>query len=271
MQTPTVLITGASSGIGLELTRLCAAQGYDLIIVARSREKLERLAEVLRSQAASILVLEKDLSQPNAGHELYQAIRQQGRTVDILINDAGYGLHGRFMEIDIAQQLNMMQLNMLTLTELTYLVLQDMQARRWGRILNLGSVASFVPVPMFNAYSATKAFVLSFTTALTTELMGYGDIHVTALCPGPTKTRFAENSRMDRIDDFNRFAATPQNVARAGWQGLLKKKNIVVTGGLFRFGLFLNWLAPRWLVQKVLGLGLLDSAGEEMGGADGPA
>nr|WP_183604417.1 SDR family oxidoreductase [Paenibacillus phyllosphaerae] len=250
----TVLITGASSGIGYELAKLFAQDHYRLILVARNRQRLEQIREELLHWTQDIAVIEKDLSRAGAAEEVYREVRAQEREVQVLVNNAGFGLTGHFAELPIASQLQMIQLNIAALTELTHLFAQDMIAGRYGRILNVGSVASFVATPSMSVYAATKAYVLSFSESLGSELRRRGDITVTALCPGPTKTNFAKAAQMGELETwFNKVSMSPEAVARAGYNGLKARKAVVIPGGsngLMTFGL--RFIPRRW-VQRAAG------------------
>src|SRR5512145_187300 len=178
----TALITGASTGIGYELSNLFAHDGYDLVLVARNKPKLEQMArEFQQTYGSSVTVLAKDLSTPTAADEIFAEL--QSVAIDVLINNAGAGVHGLFSETDLAQEMQIIHLNLVSLTRLTKLFLTGMLVRGQGRILNVGSTGSFVPGPLNAVYCATKAYVLSFSDALAEELSGTG-ISVTALCPG---------------------------------------------------------------------------------------
>ncbi|WP_128546966.1 SDR family NAD(P)-dependent oxidoreductase [Larkinella soli] len=229
----TALITGASGGIGLELARLFAQDGYDLILVARSDDKLQQLAQELRESHGNlnVTVIPKDLSQENSGRELYQEVQQRSVFVNVLVNDAGVGHYGAFAtETDWEKESAMIRLNMVSLTELTKLFLFDMVARKEGRILNLASMTSLVPSPLMAVYSGTKAYVYQFTQALANELKD-SPVTITALLPNATATDFfnkagAQNARVtEQLDD-------PVQVARAGYEALMKGRTKVVPGGL---------------------------------------
>ena len=190
MSKETALVTGASSGIGLELARLFAADKSNLILVARSRDKLERLAEELqRDHNADVVVLPKDLTDPSAPRAIFDQLTGQNIDVDVVVNNAGFGSVGSVADLPLDRQLNMIQVNVTTLTYLTRLFLPGMIERGRGGILNVGSTAGFQPGPNMAVYYATKAFVLSFTEALAEELAGL-EINVTCLAPGATENRF---------------------------------------------------------------------------------
>lgn len=253
MRKYSALITGASSGIGYEFAKILAKEKIDLILVARNRQRLEEIRDELSSYHVCITLIDKDLSQPNSAEDVYHEVKKQGKHVDILINGAGVGRLGRFIELDLQQQLQMMQLNMTTLTQLTHLFLQDMVKRNFGRIINVASIASFVSTPLLSVYAATKAYVLSFSESLNTELKGKGDFMVTALCPGPTKTNFARAAQMGDIEDiYHRFSISPSVVAEAGYQALGKKKSIVMPEKKLSISIFATRFLPRKWIQDTL-------------------
>ncbi|MEL6383145.1 MAG: SDR family oxidoreductase, partial [Cyanobacteria bacterium J06626_18] len=186
----TALVTGASSGIGAVFAEQLASRKHDLILVARSQDKLQAIADKLSQQhSIQATVIVQDLTEPNAGKTVFTHVQQQGITVDLLINNAGFGTYGEFADGVLDTHLNMIQLNVVALTELTHLYLPQMRSRRSGSIINIGSTASFQPIPYFAVYAATKAFVLSFSEALWQECKPY-NVKVLAVCPGPTETEF---------------------------------------------------------------------------------
>jgi short-subunit dehydrogenase len=221
---PTTLITGASSGIGLELARIFAQNGHSLILAARNQKRLEEIAAVLKSVPVQIVA--KDLSRIGAAEELFQVAPK----CDILVNNAGYGVYGKFAETPLADELGMMQLNMRTLVILTKLYLPAMIAARNGRIMNVASTAAFQPGPLMAIYFATKAFVLSFSEAIANELKGTG-VTVTALCPGPTATGFQERGKMENSGLVKgKKIMDGRTVAEAGYRALMAGKTIEIPG-----------------------------------------
>ncbi|MBP3952502.1 SDR family NAD(P)-dependent oxidoreductase [Bacillus suaedae] len=249
----TVLLTGASSGIGYELAKIFAENRYDLILVARSQEKLEQIKVELSKPGIEIITIVKDLSISETPFEVYEELKERGTKVDILINNAGYGMSGQFVDLALDDQLNMMQLNMISLTTLTHLFVQDMVKNKFGRIMNVGSVASFFSVPNMSVYGASKAFVLSFSESLNTELKHKGDIKVTALCPGPTKTNFAEVAKVKSVEQFNRSGMTAKDVALSGYKAMLKGEPVVVPGFTFKVAARSMQLLPRKWLQSLIG------------------
>jgi short-subunit dehydrogenase len=223
------LITGASTGIGRQFAEIHADRGGDLIVVARNRDKLESLkAEVESKHSVQVAVIAKDLSQRESAQQLYHEVKGAGIEVDYLINNAGFGGHGKFHEQAWADSLAMIQLNLVTLAELCRLFLPDFVARSHGRILNVSSTASLVPGPLHAVYYATKAYVTSFSNALAEELHDTS-VTVTALLPGPTETEFARTSRMEQTDLFAK-TASPKLVALDGYDGMLAGKLNVISG-----------------------------------------
>jgi short-subunit dehydrogenase len=230
MPNEVVLITGASSGIGLELAKKFAADGSELILVARRTERLKELASELQEKHGTVAtVLTFDLTIPGAAQELMLQIGQLGKNVDVLVNNAGFGQLGEFGDIPLDRQLDMIQLNISAVVALTHLCLPGMKSRRRGAILNIGSTASFQPGPHVAVYYATKAFVLSFSEALWKELRKSG-VSVTCLCPGPTKTEFGDHSAMHDTPVFKHNAMNVKDVVNAGYRGLRRKKRLVIPG-----------------------------------------
>jgi len=226
----TVLITGASSGIGLELAKCFAADHATLVLVARTTAALETLAaELRRDHTIEVHVITADLSQPGALQAIVAQTGRAGLTVDVLVNNAGFGLHGSFAELPLGRQLEMIQLNIAALVELTGHFLPGMQERRSGGILNVGSVAGFLPGPNMAVYYATKAFVLSFSEALHEEMRGTG-VHVTNLCPGPTESNFSQVARMHRTRTASVKKMSAAQVAQIGYQDFRRQRCLSVPG-----------------------------------------
>ncbi|AXT20302.1 SDR family NAD(P)-dependent oxidoreductase [Flavobacteriaceae bacterium AU392] len=226
------LITGASSGIGVEFARIHAEKKGDLIIVARRREKLESLKiELEEKHQIKVKVIAKDLTQINAPKEIYDEVNNLGIEIDYLINNAGFGGHGKFYEREWENDLQMINLNIVALTALTRFFLPDLVKRNKGKILNVSSTASLMAGPLQAVYFATKAYVTSFSNAIAEELHDT-NITVTALLPGATETEFARTSGMDKTDLFNK-TVSPYDIAKAGYDGMLNKKLNVISGLTF--------------------------------------
>lgn len=248
--TETVLITGASSGIGLELAKCFAADGCRLILVARNTEALEKLAEELRREnGIEAIVLTADLSLPETPKQIVEKLSAQKKSVDILVNNAGFGLQGAFAELPLRRQLEMLQVNVTALTELTGLFLPGMIERQGGGILNVGSVAGFLPGPNMAVYYATKAYVLSFTEALAGELAGTC-LTLTVLCPGPTATNFSQVARGQKVRRIQTSKMSAEAVARCGHRAYRNGKVLAVPGLGNQFLIFLTRIMPRWVIRK---------------------
>ena len=255
----TALITGASSGIGLELSRLFAADGIDLVLVARDRARLEELAAQLRQDHGVAVRCEaRDLSEPGSAARLWNDLDSASVTVDILVNNAGLGMYGALESQDPEALERMVQLNVATVTTLSRLAIPGMRARGWGRILNVGSVVGYQPAgPRMAAYYASKAFVVSFSKALAIELEGTG-VSVTALSPGLTASRFEERSGASESVMFRwspRMSAAA--VAAAGYAGMMKGRKVVIPGLFPKLLAIAGELPPRWIALQVNRLLLL--------------
>ena len=248
----TALVTGASGGIGEELARLFAADGHDLVLVARSRDRLARLAEELGGRhGVAARALASDLARPEAPREIFEELTAGGVTVDALVNNAGFGSYGLFAETDLKSELDLLQVNVVALTHLSKLFLPGMIARRRGYVMNVASTAAFQPGPLMAVYYASKAYVLSFSEALTNECGGTGVV-VSALCPGPTETGFVAAAGMGDSKLFERAVMDARTVAVEGYRGLLAGKAVVIPG--FRNNLLARsiGLFPRNLVTRVV-------------------
>ncbi|NJN46190.1 MAG: SDR family oxidoreductase [Candidatus Competibacteraceae bacterium] len=250
----TALITGASTGIGLELAKVFAAKKHDLVLVARSQNRLETLAEELRNeQGVQVTVIPADLTEPHTPQTLFETLQQQNIDVDILVNNAGVNFHGHFKDIALDNHLQLLQLNVIALTQLTHRFLVPMVERGQGRILNVASISAFQPVPTLSVYAATKAYVLSLTESLAVELRGTG-VSVTALCPGFTATTMldiesATSGHGTPIPDF--LISDPVNVAREGYAACLRGEPVHVSGLINKA--ITSWAKhqPRWLGRSV--------------------
>jgi hypothetical protein len=250
----TVLVTGASSGIGLELARCFAADGSRLVLVARNTTALEKLAEELcRDYKVEVIVLTADLSLPETPKKIFSELKGRGIVVDVLVNNAGFGAHGLFSKLPQQRQLEMIQVNVTALTELTGLFLPGMVERHCGGVLNVASVAGFVPGPGMAVYYATKAFVLSFSEALAGEFSGTG-VKVMALCPGPTGTNFGKVARFNDNNNSARLvrvaSMTAEEVAVKGHRAFRGGRVVAVSGWKNRLLVLLIRLTPRLLVRR---------------------
>lgn len=246
----TALITGASSGIGYELSKLFAADGYDLVLVARNEQKLNQLAAELHSaHGVDALVLPQDLGNPATPQKIYDALQSRSLTIDALVNNAGFSNYGPFAETDLAGELNMLQVNLVALTHLTKLFLPGMVERGQGCILNIGSTASFQPTPLVTVYGASKSYVLHFSEAIAEELTGTG-VTVTALCPGATRTGFQARAGVGKARLASSGLMSAEQVARIGYRALMRGKRVVVPGLYNSLMAFLVRFTPRPVVTR---------------------
>ena len=247
----TTLITGASSGIGEAFARKLAARGHNLLLVARSEDKLINLCNELgRINGTRAQYVALDLSEPDAPARLFEETRKRDLQIDFLINNAGFGSMGDFAKLDLERELNMIDLNIRSLVELTHRFLQPMRERKSGRIINVASTAGFQGVPFMATYAATKAFVLSFSEALWEENRPYG-IGVMALCPGVTETNFFEASRMQRPPA--RISQTPEEVVETALRAVKRGKSSVISGWTNFFMIETERLVPRSLILRAAG------------------
>jgi len=247
----TTLITGASSGIGEVFERKLAARGRNVLLVARSEDKLITLCNELgRSNSIRAQYVALDLSEPDAAERLFAEAEKRSLTIDLLINNAGFGSMGEFSQLDLARELNMIDLNIKSLVELTYKFLTPMRERKQGAIINVASTAGFQAVPFMATYAATKAFVLSFSEALWEENRPFG-IKVMALCPGVTETNFFEAARGKKPPA--RVSQTPEEVVDTALKGLDRGKSHIISGWTNFFMTQSERLAPRSLVTRVAG------------------
>jgi len=241
----TVLITGATSGIGYELAKLFAKDKFNLVIVGRHEETLEGVAEYFQYLGSPrVTIIAKDLSRPGTAMEVYELTLSQGIHVDILVNDAGAGVYGLFSETDIDKELAIIQLNIVALVHLTKLYLRDMLSMRKGRILQLASVSSYQPTPFLSVYAASKAFVLSFTDSLINETEGTG-VTVTALIPGATDTDFFRKAHAEHTKAARNDPAPASEVAKVGYEALMKGKHHAVAGAAVQANVLLSNVLPN--------------------------
>jgi len=242
------LVTGASAGLGVEFARQLSKRGHRLVLVARRKERLEKLAKELGNARAVAI----DLSKANAAAKLIVDLEEKGEVVDLLVNNAGFGLIGRFAELDAKRLRQMIDLNVGVLTDLCRAVAPGMIERKSGGIINVASTAAFQPGPKMAVYFATKAFVLSFTEALHEELRPNG-IKVSCLCPGPTHTEFGEVAGFGGNGMFDHVAMGPVEVVEKGLAGLDKNRAVVVPGWMNKVTAASNRFAPRSVVRKIAG------------------
>jgi short-subunit dehydrogenase len=245
------LVTGASAGIGLELARVFAANQFSLVLLARSRDKLQDLARELKAAHESrVTVVPADLSDPNAPQAVFDTLKEAGIQIDVLVNNAGLLSEGRFSAIDLDEQLRLLQVNIVAMTALTRLFLEPMLERNRGRILNVASIAAFAPVPNLAVYAASKAYVLSFGEALSQEL-GSSKITVTTLCPGVTETGMVHGTNLGSMPRIMIMDA--QTVAREGYHACMAGRPVHVAG--IANELAVQWIKyqPSWLVRAVGG------------------
>jgi hypothetical protein len=250
--TELALVTGASSGIGLELARLFARDGTDLVLVARREDRLDALAaELAAAHGVAVHVLPQDLAAPGAAAAILEWLEHRELSVDVLVNNAGFGLNGPFLDLDLPRQLAMIQVNVTSLVALTGSLLPGMIARRRGGILNVGSIAGFQPGPLMATYYATKAFVVSFTEALHEEVRGRG-VRITCLAPGPVATEFMDIAGMAETRIFSLAATRAVPVARAGYKAFRKGRPLSIPGFSNKVATLLVRISPRVLVRRVV-------------------
>lgn len=246
------LVTGASSGIGLEIARSLALEGYNLILSARGTAKLETLAREIQVLKVKCEVISADLSSTEGAKKLFQDCQEKQLDVEILVNNAGLGGYGNFADRELSEELNMIQVNVVSLTALSNLFVKEMVKKGRGRILNVASTAAFQPGPLMAVYFATKAFVLSLSEAMAEELDGTG-VSVTALCPGATQSGFATTANMNDSRLFKgRTLPSSQEVAEAGVHALLKGQRVFVHGVLNRVLVESVRITPRRLITKIV-------------------
>ncbi|NQV36593.1 MAG: SDR family oxidoreductase [Candidatus Marinimicrobia bacterium] len=247
----TALITGASSGIGYELAKLFAQNGHNLVLVARNEKALNQLSEELREKfGISIKVISKDLSVITAAQEIVDELQQEAVIINILVNNAGFDVYGHFYETELNKELQMLQVNLVTLTQLTKLLVGDMVERKSGKILNIASIGSFAPSPLNAVYSATKAYVLSFSEAIAEELHGSG-VTVTCLCPGATWTEFQKRAEMGDTRILKHGVMNADTVADIGYRAVMAGKRVVVPGLYNKIQIQFMRLLPKIVIVKL--------------------
>ena len=247
-----VLITGATSGIGYELMLLFAKNKNNLFLVSRNKEKLKDIKlDIEKKYKVRVEYMDIDLSTPESSEKVYSFITSKKFKISVLVNNSGFGWGGKFTDSNINRYQEMINLNILALTKLTYLILPDMKRRKKGKILNLASVAAFLPGPYMSVYFATKAYVLSLSEALYFENIK-DNITVTALCPGSTKTKFASSAQLKNQKSFDKGAMSAKQVALIGYDGLMRGKRVVVTGIFNRLSVFIIKFVPHSLLGKMI-------------------
>ncbi len=248
------LITGASSGIGLELAHVMAKEKHNLVLVARSIDKLNELAdELIKTYGIKVKTYKADLSKAEEIENLYQQTQNDDIEVSYLINNAGFGEYGKFIKNDWEKLNSMMQLNMVSLVHLTSLYSKNMVSSKFGKIMNVASTAAFQALPYFAAYAATKSFVLNFSQAIASELKPHG-ITVTALCPGLTETGFVEGANMEGtkfLDKAKSSMATAEDVAEYGYEAMMKGKTVAVHGMVNSIMAQSSRFLPRDLITTI--------------------
>jgi short-subunit dehydrogenase len=247
----TALVTGASAGLGTELAWLLAADGHDVVIVARRRDKLEALAaEIKGKHEVQVHVLAEDLAKPGAAKRIQAALDEKGIAIEVLVNNAGFGGTGAFAERELVRELEMIQVNIVALVELTHLLLPRMIANKSGRVLNIGSTAGFVPGAFMAIYYASKAFVNSFTEALSVELEGTG-VTATVSCPGATATEFAQVAGNEKTPLFKSKVMGAREVAEDAYRAMMRGQPLSVAGFMNKVRIASLRVAPRGMMRSV--------------------
>ncbi len=248
----TALVTGASYGIGEVFARRLAADGANVIVTARSSDRLDALARELRSNhGIQVTVIEGDLANPAAPEEIFRATEASGQQVDLLVNNAGFGAAGDFVDVPLRKQIEMIQVNVTALIALTHLYLQPMIRRREGAIIQLASTASFQGVPYMAIYAATKAFILNFSEGLWAECRQHG-VRVLALCPGPTVTHFQAAAGTSHVRGPNKVKMqTPEEVVEVGLAALARSRSVAISGFSNQAMVAAERLVPRNLVTRL--------------------
>ena len=248
------LITGATSGIGNGFAHVLAREGINLVIIARNEVRLEEVKSELEARySIKVKIIPRDLTDPDAPEEIFENLKQEGIVLSVLVNNAGFNVHGKFEETDFVEELKMIRLHIVALTHLTKLFLRQRSRQCENMILNVSSIAGLVPGPLVSVHFATRAYILNFSLALTNELQG-SDVHVTCLCPGPTKSSFFDRAHMG---DVRLASGKPiklmnaQAVAAIGYDGLKKRKMIVVPGYRNKILAFMARVVPRSLAIKI--------------------
>jgi short-subunit dehydrogenase len=257
------LVTGASSGIGLELARHLAAEGANLVLVARRVDRLEALAAELRAKhGVGVECIGCDLQRPDAARELFEKTEKAGKPVDVLVNNAGFGAYDEFLNVSWETTAGMMQVNMVALTQLQHLFVPAMVSRRAGHVMNVASIGAFMPCPTFAVYAATKAYVRNLTEALDYELKGTG-VRAIAVCPGGTSTEFLETAKQELKSGGQAFMMTAERCARIGVNKMLSGRRLVITGLLNTLTMWALRLVPRALLPWLSAVTMSSAVGKK--------
>ncbi len=253
VQKPIALITGASSGIGRELAKVFAGRGYDLVLISRNKKAMDELASELRALFGTrAIVLAKDLSKRGAADEIFKHLQRNRVEVDVLVNNAGFGTFGPFVQTETQSALDLLQVNIVALTHLTRRFAAEMVKQGKGKILNVASTAAFQPGPGMATYYASKSYVLSFSEALACELAGSG-VTVSCLCPGPTRTDFQRRAGMEHTRLVHALSMMDAGqVAHRAYEDLMKGKRIIIPGLLNKIGTVLARIVPHSLIMNVI-------------------
>lgn len=250
---PFALVTGASKGIGKSIAEQLAARGYDLLLIARSASLLEEVAgEISQSTKKNCQWLALDLAEDHAAESVFEYCNKNQFVVSVLVNNAGYGLSGKFEKYSVQEHTDMLMVNIITLTKLTRLFLPSLLKQPAAYILNISSSAAYQAVPLLSAYAASKAYVLNFSRGLFHELKK-STVSVTCICPGPTDTNFVKRANIGPKGQktAERFSMSPQTVARIAVDSLFRRKPEVITGGMNKLSAFFAWLIPKPIVEGV--------------------
>ena len=253
MKNQTVLITGASEGIGHEFCRIFAEKGYDLVIIARNENKLNEMKSHLsENKNIKVHVIVKDLSKPDAAKEIYSIVKAENINIDILINNAGFGIYNNFWETDYEKEQQMYYVNIMALAGLTNLFAKEMMNNGGGKILNVASTAAFQPGPTMAGYYASKAFVLNYSKAINFEMKDKG-VQVSTLCPGPTSTEFQKRAKMEDLNLFKKgLTMTGKEVAQIGYNGLMKGKAVIIAGAMNKLSAMMAKHSPDAIILRVV-------------------
>jgi len=245
------LITGTTSGIGKAFAEKLASEKYGLILVSRNAEKLSEQSTFLSGKyGVKTFLISLDLTKPNAAQTVFDTVKNQNLSVQVLINNAGFNEFGNFLETDIQKEIQMINLHVIFTTEIMKLFIPGMINNKYGRILNLGSTGSYIPCPYDAVYAATKAYIMFLSKAVNAELKGTG-VSVTTLCPGSTKTEFAAKAGMENTALFNTFVMKPEKVARIGYKALMKGRSSVIAGVYNKIQVLSSKILPEAVINVI--------------------